>query len=146
MNNRAGQGQALLPAARKLSGAAIHIRLNRRQRQHFLLARNSLLSLDAIDPGIKLDVFGDGKVFVEAKALRHVADMPLDLGRVLANVHAQNGAGARAGRQKSAQSLDDRCLTRSIWTQEAEHLAFGNLKAHFVDRCERAESDGQMIG
>ena len=70
--------QALLPAARQRAGqlrlAALQARAARWR------PRASLLGIgEAVDAGDELQVLLDGEVLVEAEALRHVADVALDL-------------------------------------------------------------------
>src|SRR4029450_4445535 len=77
---------------------------------------------DPIEPRDKLQVLAHREILVEAEALRHVADVALDLVRLPANVVTEAGAAAFVGGEQAAQHADGRGLARAIGTEEAVDL------------------------
>ena len=71
----------------------------------------------------EFQVFAYGKVLIQAKLLRHVADVALDLVGFGANVVTQTGAVARVGREQPAQHADGRRLAGAVGTEEAVDFA-----------------------
>ena len=83
VQDRAGEGQALLPAPGQLAGEPVLAALEARhvQRPGLALARGR--APQAVDPAEEAQVLEDGEVVVEAEALAHVADALLHLLRLL---------------------------------------------------------------
>ena len=50
------------------------------------------------------------------------------------------------GSKQSAERLDDGGLAGAVGAEEAEELSLADLEADVVDRGERAEADGEVIG
>ena len=146
VDDGAGKCKPLLPSAGELAGAAIHVGLDTGQGLQFACAFGGAISGKAVDASIEIHVFGDSEIFVQAKLLRHVSDVPANLGRVFADVHAQDVAGPFRGPQQSAQRLDDRGLAGTVGAEKAEQLALADCKAYVVDRRECAKADRQVIG
>ena len=96
-----------------------------------------------VHPRDEVEVFFDRQIFVEAEALRHVADFPLDLRRVGANIVAKAGSLAGVGRQKPAQHADRRRLAAAVRTQKAEDLAALDANREIVDDGVPIEALGQ---
>ena len=140
------ESEALLPSAGKLARAAIHIWLNAGKSLKFACALGGSIARQAIDAGVEIHVLSDGEVFVQAELLRHVADVASNLGSILANVHAENAAGALCRLQQSAERLDDGGLARAVGAEKSEEFTFPHFEANVADRSERAEANGEMVG
>ena len=95
---RAGaERQPLLPAAGQIAGELL---LAAGQSQPLdRRARGGDRLCDAVDAGDEFHILAHRKVFIKAEALRHVADLQLDLVGLGADVVAEAGAGAFVGRQ-----------------------------------------------
>ena len=78
---------------------------------------------EAVDAGDELQVLQDGEVLVEAEALRHVADVALDLLALGADVEAERRAAAAVGREQPAQHAQRGGLARAVGAEEAVDLA-----------------------
>ena len=113
--------QALLPAARQLP-ASCRSRPCRPRRS--MAARASLRRIgEAVDARDELQVLQDRQVLVEAEALRHVADVALDLLALRADVVAERRAAAAVGRQQPAQHAQRGGLAGAVGAEEAVDLA-----------------------
>ena len=130
VDDGAGQRQPLLPSAGELACAPVHVGLDPGQRLHLARALCSALAGETVHARIEIDVLGDRQVLVEAELLRHVADVPPDLRRILANIHAQDAARAFGRPQQSAERLDDGGFAGSVRTQESKQLSLADLEAH----------------
>ena len=88
-------------------------------------------------------VLGDGQVFVEGEFLGHVADLALDLFRLLADVVAEAGAGAAIGCQQTAEHADGGGLAAAVRTEEAVDLAAIDREVEVGDDLAALEALGQ---
>jgi hypothetical protein len=79
VDDGAGEGEALLPAAGELRDATCEIGFEAGEGEEFLDAGVGDGRGEAVGGGVEVEVFGDGEVFVEAELLTHVADMALDV-------------------------------------------------------------------
>jgi hypothetical protein len=116
-----GERQALFPAARELPGELL-----RACGEPELLERllDRLLAIwHFVDARDEVQVLADREVVPEGEALRHVADVALDLRAFLQDVVAEAGAAARIRGEQAAQHADRGGLAAAIGTQEAEDLA-----------------------
>src|SRR5262249_4390872 len=66
-------------------------------------------------------------------ALRHVADLALDLVGLLDHVEAEAGAAAVAGRQQPAEHADRRRLAAAVRSEEAVDLALLHAQREVLD-------------
>jgi len=99
---RIGQGagaerKALLPAAGEFAGKLLFAPLKPEPVDH--VARGASRIAHAIEPCDEFQVFAHRQVLVQAEALRHVADLALDLVGVAADVVTEAGAVAAVRRQ-----------------------------------------------
>jgi hypothetical protein len=90
-------------------------------------------SLRLVSPSCA-EVLGDRQVFVKGEALRHVADLQLDVVGVAQDVEAKAGAGAFVGSEQAADHADRRRLSRAVRTEEADDLALANVEVDMIDR------------
>jgi len=70
--------EPLFPTAGKLGGTPIEISANPSKLDHLILAMLGLVSANAVDTRVEVDVFGDCQIFIQAELLRHIADFRLD--------------------------------------------------------------------
>src|SRR6185312_8448108 len=82
-------------------------------------ARGGARPRQPVDASDEFEVFAYRQVFIEAEALRHIADARLDLVGFLADVVAEAGAGPLVRRQKPAQHADCGRFARSVGPKEA---------------------------
>ena len=121
MQQARGECQALLPATGERAGELIAT-----LRQPEVLQR--LLDLLApvghtVHARDEAQVLADGEVFPERKALRHVADVALDLSGLANDVVPQAGAFAAVGGEQPAEHADRSGLPAAVGAQKAENLA-----------------------
>src|SRR5438128_9903817 len=102
IGQRAGaEREALLPAAREF---ARDLLLAAGEPQPLNgLAGGLRRVFDAVDARDELEVLAHRQVLIEAEALRHVADVQLDLVGFGADVVAETGAAARIRGEQAAQ-------------------------------------------
>src|SRR5262249_51113002 len=118
VRQRAGpEREPLLPAAGELAGELRLATLEPEPLNH--RARRRRRIGDPVEARDEFQVLAHREIFVEAEALRHVADVALDLVRLPADVIAEAGAVAFVGGEQAAQHSDCGALARAIWTREA---------------------------
>ena len=100
---------------------------------------------DAVDAGDEFQILAHRKVFIEAEALRHVADLQLDLVGLGADVVAEAGAGAFVGRQQPAQHADGRGLAGAVGPEEAVNGAALDLHGEVAHHHATVECLGQAV-
>ena len=132
-SSRSGLGRMQAPSARRCfqppdsSPASCVSRPCRPRRS--MAARASLRRIgEAVHARHELQVLQDGEVLVEAEALRHVADVALDLLASRADVVAERRAAAAVRRQQPAQHAQRGGLAGAVGAEEAVDLAA--LDAH----------------
>ena len=122
LGKRAGaERQPLLPAAGKLAGELLLAAFQAEPLDH--VARGAARVAHAVEPRDEFQVLAHRKILIQAEALRHVADLALDLVGVAADVVAEAGALAAVGRQQAAEHADGGGLAGAVGAEEA------------VDRC-----------
>jgi len=107
VDDGAAEGETLLPSAGESADSAMQIRRKAGERDDLLNALLRASAGDPVDARVETEVLLDGKVFIEAELLRHIANMTLYRGCVFPDIHTQNGASPFSRRKKSAESLDD---------------------------------------
>ena len=145
VEDRAAQGQPLLPAAREDGRRLAAVPGQPRHFDHPLLPRPFLFPRDAVDAAVEVDVLLDGEVLVEREFLAHVADVGFDLFGLGADIEAGHGARAAAGAEDAAEHADGGRLARPVRAQEAEDLALLDLEADAIDGHEVAEPLFQVV-
>ena len=143
---RIGQGagaerEALLPAAGKLAGELSVATLQPQALDH--LARGAAGVGHAIEPGDEFQILAHRQILVQRKALRHVADLALDLVGVAADIVAQTRSLAAVGRQQAAQHADGGGLAAAVRPEKAVDLAALDLHREVMHHLAAAERFGQ---
>ena len=91
---------------------------------------------EAVDAGDELQILLDGKVLIEAEALRHVADVALDLVALGQDVVAERRAPAAVRREQPAHHAQRRGLAGAVGAEEAvdlaAHHAHGQVAHHHL--------------
>ena len=91
---------------------------------------------EAVDAGDELQVLLDRQVLVEAEALRHVADVALDLVALGQDVVAERRAPAAVGREQPAHHAQRGGLAGAVGAEEAvdlaAHHAHGQVAHHHL--------------
>src|SRR6266576_109967 len=142
----AAKSQALLPAAGKLGGQTVQVGAESVKLNDFLDAPLEASGLETVNPAVKLQIFRNGQIVVEAKILRHVPDALAHGFGIGTNVEAFYPRGATTQRQQASEHLDDGRFSAAVGTEEAEDFTFFHTKAHVVDRREIAEAAHKMLG
>src|SRR6185437_599712 len=83
------------------------------------LARGAPGIVDAIEPRHELQILAHREVLIQREALRHVADLALDLVGIAPDVIAEAGTLAAIRRQQSAEHADGRGLAAAVGPEEA---------------------------
>src|SRR5450755_1686279 len=144
VHDGAAQRQPLFPAAgQQLRDRSATVD-EARHAQDVLFAFGAQMFRNAINPTEEIDILFHRQVVVKRKLLRHVADIPADLFRVLGDVEARYRAPAGSGRQQAAQHPDDGRLSRAVGPQKTEDLALVHLEGNMIHGREIAESFYQV--
>ena len=143
MQHARGEREPLLPAARQRAGELAAPRgepepIERR-------GDCSATIRDVVHPRNEGKVFLDRQVLVQAEALRHVTDFPLDRRRFAAKIEAKARAVAFVRRQQSAQHADRRRLAAAVRTEKAENRAARHADRHVVDDGAPAIALGEAV-
>ena len=141
---RAGaERQPLLPAAGQLAGELL---LAAGQAEPFDGgARCGDRLRDAVDAADELEILAHRQVLIQAEALRHVADLALDLVGLGADVVAEAGAGAFIRRQQAAQHADRGRLAGAVRAEEAVDRAALDLHREVAHHRAAVEFFGQAV-
>ena len=103
-----------------------------------------LLVVHPVDAGEESDILGHGHILVERELLRHVADVPLDLLVLCADVVTADAPRARRRLVQSRQHVHRRSLARAVGSQKAEYLALLYRKRYVVNSVEVAKGLHQV--
>jgi hypothetical protein len=144
MHDGAAQGQALFQAAGQQpcdGGAPVD---ETRHAQHVFFALRTQMLGNVVNPAEEIDVLFHGEVVIERELLRHVADIPADLFRILGHVEARHRAPAGSGRQEAAEHADDGGLAGAVRPQETEDFALLHLEGNVVHGHEVAKGFDQV--
>src|SRR6476646_3545653 len=114
MKHRAAECEALLPAAGKLRRQAIHVRAEAVQLDNFMDAALEAGRFEAVYASIKLQIFRNGEIKIQAEILRHVADALANGFRIRAHIQSFYSRGPSTQRQQSREHFDDRGFTAAI--------------------------------
>ncbi|OHB78010.1 MAG: hypothetical protein A2W31_17890 [Planctomycetes bacterium RBG_16_64_10] len=136
MDQCAGQGQALLPAARQGVGQLVDVAGQRRQLQDGGGALAEAGGVEPIDAAIELDVFADRQIGIQAESLRHVADSTFDGFRIGADAVTEHPGMAGRRLEHAAQHADDGRLAAPVRSQQSED------RTPFDPQVEVAHGDG----
>ena len=98
VEQRAGEGQPLLPAAGERPGDEVLLAAEVRHADGPVEALGLRRPAQAVDPGEEVEVLPHGQLVVEAEALGHVADAAAHPLGVAGDVDPQHPAGAGGGR------------------------------------------------
>ena len=97
----------------------------------------------AIDARHEFEILADRQVGIEAEALRHVADIALDLVLLGEDVVAEAGAFAGIRREQPAQHAERRGLAAAVRPEKAVDLALRHFEAQVAHHGARTEALGQ---
>ena len=100
---------------------------------------------DAVDAGDEFQVLAHREILIEAEALRHVADVALDLVGLGADVVAEAGAVALVGREQPAQHADGGGLAGAVGPEEAVDRAALDLHGQVAHHRAAVERLGQAV-
>ena len=143
MHDGGGKGEALLPAARQcareLVGPVGEIEFFERLRN------DPSGPLQSVDRGDELQILADREVFIEAEALRHIADLQLDEVAFGQDVVAEAGAFTAIGRQEPAKQANGRCFAAPVRTQKTVDLTLRHLHVDAIDDFRAVEDFRQAM-
>ena len=103
------------------------------------VARGAARIAQAVEPRDEFQVLAHRQVLIQAEALRHVADLALDLVGVAADVVAEAGALAAIGRQQAAEHADGGGLAGAVGAEEAVDRAALHLHRQVMHDLAAAE-------
>ncbi|KAG0767052.1 hypothetical protein G6F22_017715 [Rhizopus arrhizus] len=145
MHHGAGQGQALLLAAAERAGQLRLPVLQPILLQQCIDALPRLRARQVLDGGKELQVLTHRQVFVQRKALGHVADAAAQRLGLFRHRQAQHLDLPRARLQQAAQHGDGGRLARAVRAEEAVDLAARHGQVDIVHGQQIAEAPGQAL-
>ena len=98
-----------------------------------------------VDRGDEIQILGDREVLVEAKTLRHVADLQADPRCVADDVEPQAGAAAAVGLHQPAQHPDRGGFAAAVGAEKAADLTRRYREREAVDNLARAVTLVQIV-
>ena len=134
--------EPLLPAAGQLAGELV-LAAGEPEPGDRALAPRLCGSGHAIDARHEFEILADRQIGIEAEALRHVADIALDLVLLGENVVAEAGAFAGIRREQPAQHAERRGLAAAVRPEKAVNLALRHFEAQIAHHGARTEALGQ---
>ena len=141
----AGEGHALLPAARERAGDLVAPVGEPALSQHLLHAGGADARGHAVQSGVEAQILVHREILVEAEALGHVADALLDPLGLGGHVVAHHRAVAAAGIEDSAQHADGGRLAGAVGAQHAEDLTAVHAQRDVLHRDEVAEAARKVL-
>ncbi len=132
VDQRLGEPEPLLHAAGVLSGLlgdAVEVD----EFEQFGDPLFALPRVHPVEPGEVVQVLLAGHVPVEPDVFGEVADDLLHVQRVFGDLDPVDEAPAAGGLDHAGEHQDRRALPRSVWAEEAEYVAFPDLKVQTVD-------------
>ncbi len=142
----ADQLQFLFHAARQIAGPAADKGPHMAEVEQFFNAGLPALAAHAVEVGIKVDIFADGEILVQAEFLAHVGEMILDPCGIPGNVKARYRGRAGVGIHDRREHPQTRRFACSVRTDKAENLAGKNCQAQALDGDHRGKGFGQPVG
>src|SRR5439155_13718954 len=103
-------------------------------------------TVEAVERRVEDEVLPCRLPLVEAGLLGEDADLRADLPVLAAEAEPRDLRATRRRRDERAQQAQRRRLARAVRSEVAEDLALAHLEVDAVDRGERAESLGQLLG
>ena len=146
MDERAGEAQLLLHAARELAGEACAELAHAGSGQQPVRALFANMAGTSNRVGVETDVLVDREVLVETEPLRHVADMLLALLGVRHDVDAVDDDVAAVRLHHAGQHPHGRGLAGAVGTDQAENLAAIHRETETIHGGNGSEPLGQPIG
>ena len=146
---RAGDTEFLLHAAGKAPGQPLREGRERREGEQPPEERLAGRALHAAQAGVKFEVRHDREVFVQAEALRHVADAVGRAPQKLVHGEAEDAQGAPRGQHKPGEQAHEGGLARGVRPHEAGDAPGGDGRRDALERLlavsALAESHAQIL-
>jgi len=141
MQHAGGEREALLPSARQLPGQLAAPVL----KPHALQDRPNRIAAvpQFVDPRDEVEVLEHRQIVVEAKSLRHVADLAANIVRLVDDVVAEALTRPAIRLQKAAEHANRRRLAAAVGAEKPANLAPGDLQAQTLDDLQLAETLAQ---
>jgi hypothetical protein len=133
-HERAGKPQLLLHAAGKIAREPLREGPQSRHLHEAGIALRAVAFADTVQIGIEVEILLHGQVFVEAEALRHIADAILDGLRLAHAIEAQHFERAHAWRDEPAGEAYQRRLACAVRPHERGQRAFLGTEGDIVQR------------
>ena len=99
----------------------------------------------AVDRSKKADILAHGEVVVEREALTHVANVLLDVLKLVNDVATRHAPRAGCGATQPCEHVHGCGLAGSVGAEETEHFTTAHTETDVVDCAERAEGFYQMV-
>ncbi len=145
VDERAGEAELLLHAARQLAGLALLERRQVAEGEQLFDARRATLARHAVEVGVEVDVLHDGQVGVEPEPLAHVGDVVLDGFGLPDDVPAGDPGVARRRVHDPGQEPHGRRLAGAVRPHQTEDLSVVDRERQLVDGRQVAEGLSEAL-
>src|SRR5215471_10789254 len=140
MHYSSAKSYALFPAAGERLRQHPLFAFELRSVEHPFLALFAHAFVNAIQPGIKIQVFADGEVIVERELLRHVPNPGAHFCRTQIFRFSQERDASGRWIDEATNDLDRGGFSSAIGTQESVDIAITHFELEILDCLERSET------
>ncbi len=149
MRQRTGQSELLFHPSGKLACQALAKLRHARNCEHRIGARLPHFRRDFEQIGIEANILLHRQIFIQAKTLRHIAEMALHLFRMCAHIDAVDHDAALVGTNDAGEHAHRGRLSCTVRADQAEYLSRLHAETEPVNRCylavKRAEALGEAV-
>src|SRR3990172_3733259 len=144
MDDGTGKRQALFPAQGHFAGELVPLLVESVLLQYCFCFRLNIALVHTVNTGVKLQIFMNGKILIQGKLLRHIADDGLDLVRLFINIKSFDRRLARRWQQQAAKHSDGGRFAGTVGPQKTENLSVINTERNIVHRGKITEAAGEL--
>src|ERR1700674_836392 len=145
MHDGSGNSEPLLHSAGQGAHHGVVFRFQSQQSDDFTNPSGNLRGLQLVGPREGLHVLPGFQIFIDIEEIRQVAEVLLRLLRLPFHIDFIHGDSACGREHEPADHLQRGSLAGAVWTDQAEHLAVGDLKRQAVRGNELARLAGRQV-
>src|ERR1022692_4681932 len=134
MEHRLGESNAAAHSTRKSLNQIARAIGEAQRIEHCGAAIFQFAPDDSVEPSMMLQVFEHGEFAIDARMLKHDAELAADLDGAAGEIMAHHTRAAGLNRNQSRKNFEQRGFAAAIGTEEAEDLAACDGEADIVQR------------
>src|SRR6185369_7585115 len=144
VDERADKPKLLLHPSGELAGEAFSKLAHSRRCKKFRRSRSPLSAVNSKKVRVEPNIFVNREVFVESKALRHIAQVQLGAFWIANHVKVCDRCGSRVRRHDARQHAERRCLAGAIRPNQAADFPRPYIETQIINRAHTWERPGEM--